>query len=60
MFLKIISIVAVCLLVMAVFLRPQDLARTDLAWLVCLLAVMSLLAMARAAITTEAERKPSL
>lgn len=48
MFLKIVSIVAVCLLVMAVFLRPQDLTRTGLAWLVCLLALTSMMAMARA------------
>jgi len=47
MFLKIVSIFAVCLLVLAVFVRPQDMTRTGLAWLVCLLALMSMLALVR-------------
>lgn len=47
MFLKIVSILAVSLLLLAVVLRPQDLARTGFAWLVCLLALASMVAMAR-------------
>lgn len=47
MFLKIVSLSAVCLLLLGVFLRPQALTRTGLTWLVCLLALTAMVAMVR-------------